>query len=141
MEEAHLHLATEEKLISIGKIIISNACIFAYSVEKWNALLSESKTWSTFKINFTRAQSNYKNARRTDTTGSHGYSTSHQDKYYQENVVEYFIQALEKRQETKDADRIKTEANCILAYHYSATSNVLQQPDPTNLTSLLQEIQ
>ena len=53
MEKTHGAPETIEQPMSIGKIIITNANIFADTVEKWNAKSSISQTWTNFKANFT----------------------------------------------------------------------------------------
>ena len=51
---------TSEQLISIGRIIITNANIFADSVENWDNKPANIKTWVNFKTHFTSAQKAYK---------------------------------------------------------------------------------
>ena len=54
--EAHGTPETDPKLINIGKIILSNARIFADAIEKWNEIPDTDKTWSNFKTLSTQCE-------------------------------------------------------------------------------------
>ena len=81
---------TSEQLISIGRIIITNANIFADSVEKWDTRIPTDKTWTNFKMHFTNAQKAYKLARPTDTVSQHHYTS-------QANIAELVNNAIDDR--------------------------------------------
>ena len=55
MAEAHKNPETNGQLIIIGMIIITNARIFAYAVEKWNNKFKTDKGCPNFKTHFTEA--------------------------------------------------------------------------------------
>ena len=81
---------TSEQLISIGRMITTNANIFAGSVEKWDIKPSATKTWITFKSHFTSAQRAYKLARPADIVSQHGYTN-------QANIAELVNAAIDQR--------------------------------------------
>ena len=74
MAEAHSTPKTLEHLISIGKIIITNANIFSDAVEKWDSKPEISQTWTNFKARFIEVQSNYNNSLPSNTAASHLYT-------------------------------------------------------------------
>jgi len=89
LAEAHGTPETDPQLISIGKIILSNARIFAEAIEQWNDKPAADKTWENFKQHFTAAQIKYKKARPTDTAGMHHYTNN------TANIVQEVLQQLD----------------------------------------------
>ena len=73
MSESHSNPETEEQIIRIGTIIITNAHIFSDAIKKWNLTPAANKTWKHFKSHLTIAQTNYKKDRPTKTIESQGY--------------------------------------------------------------------
>ena len=85
MEDAHGIPEMNEQSIRMGSIVITNASIFAESVEKWDSEPSAEKKWPNFKTYFTAAQIKYKKARPIDTTAQHVYTN-------QANILEKVLQ-------------------------------------------------
>jgi len=108
MAEAQGTPETPKQLVSIGKIILTKANIFADYVEKWNWKPDADQTWPAFKTNFTEAQANYKRARPTDTVESMGYTSNQSANAMIENVLE---QLAEREAEAEArAEMIQEEA-------------------------------
>jgi len=74
--KAHHTSETPKQLVSMGKIILTKANIFAKYVEKWNLKPDADQTWPAFKTHFTEAQANYKQARPSNTIKLMGYNTN-----------------------------------------------------------------
>ena len=128
LAEAHGTPETDPQLISIGKIILSNARIFADAIEKWNDKPDTDKTWSNFKTHFTAAQINYKKARPTDTTGMHQYTNN------TANIVQEVLQQLDTH------PLYHTNNQTLTSTHTAAT--VTQQPsDISALITAVKDLQ
>ena len=98
---------TSEQLISIGRIIITNANIFADSVENWDNKPANIKTWVNFKTHFTSDQKAYRLARPTDTVSQHGYSN-------QANIFELVNAAINQKKNKKSPQQQKSHINKLL---------------------------
>jgi len=129
LAEAHGTPETDPQLISIGKTILSNVRIFADVIEKWNVKEATEKTWANFKTHFTAAQTNYKKARPSDTTGMHQYTTN------TANIVQELLQQL-------DAQPMYNIHNDTLANIHTAAA-VTQQPtlDISSLIAAVKDLQ
>ena len=107
MAKAHGNPKTNGQLISIGMIIITNACIFADAVEKWNNKADAKKTWPHFKNHFTAAQSNIKNEDPT-TPQNHLVTTINKSTLSKKSYNNYIN---EKKPKLKFKLRKKTNAS------------------------------
>ena len=74
MAYAHGTPKTDEQRISMVRIIITNASIFAEPVKKWDKKFSDEKAWPNSKTHFTAAKINYNMSRPVDTAAQHGYT-------------------------------------------------------------------
>ena len=132
---------TSEQLISIGRIIITNANIFADSVEKWDNRPAADKTWTNFKAHFTSAQKAYKLARPTDTVSQHNYTS-------QAQIAELVNAAIDERtnkQLAAEADiaeqkMINEHLAQLAALENPQQANSSQQQPSTDLQQILQTL-
>ena len=133
MAEAHGTPETNEQLISIGKIIMTNTRIFADAVERWNRLPSANKTWAQFKTHFTTAQVVYKKARLVDTIDSLGYSNSN-------NVIEQVLQAIDQRAH-ETAETEERENTLMVQYQAQYEANSTVEHDVKKLLETVKDLQ
>ena len=130
MAEGHGTPETNEQLISIGKIIMTNARIFADAVKKWNRLDPTDQTWARFKTHFTTAQVEYKKVRPVDTSDSFGYSNPN-------NVVDQVLQAIDQRaMEAATLPTANIDPTAFYPPHHAANSTV-----ETDIKKLLETVQ
>ena len=90
MEEAQGTPRINIQLISIRKIIITNARIFSDYVETWNEKAAANDTWPNLKTHFINAQTNYNRVPPTNATESYGCT----NQTNQENAFEQVLQAI-----------------------------------------------
>jgi hypothetical protein len=121
---------TSEQLISIGRIIITNANIFADSVEKWDNRPAVDKTWTNFKTHFTTAQKAYKLARPTDTVSQHNYTS-------QANIAELVNAAIDERTNQQLAAEAEIAQQNIINEHLA---NMAAQENHQEANSSQQQI-
>jgi len=120
---------TSDQLISIGRIIITNAHIFTDSVEKWDNLPVVDKTWTEFKTHFTSAQKAYKLARPTDTVSQHNYTS-------QAHIAELVNAAIDERTKNQFAAEADfAEQNII----NEQLANLAHQDNPQHAYSSQQQ--
>jgi len=121
---------TSEQLISIGRIIITNANIFADSVEKWDNRNIGDKTWTDFKMHFTNAQKAYKLARPTDTVSQHHYTS-------QANIAELVNNAIDDRTSQQLAAEAEIAHQNIINEHLA---NMAAQDNAQQANSSQQQV-
>ena len=90
MEEIQGTPKSNIQLISIRKIIITNARIFSGYVKTWNEKSAANDTCPNLKTHLINAQTNYNIVPPTNATESYGYT----NQTNQENAVEQVLQAI-----------------------------------------------
>ena len=106
LAEAQGTPGTPKQLVSIGKIILTRANIFAEYVEKCNLKPDANQTWPAFKTHFTEVQANYKRARPSDTVELMGYNPNQSSNA----MIETVLEQLAEREAKESARSEETQA-------------------------------